>query len=78
MSTLSAKNAESAKQWTAMPAEEKKKYIDEASSINRGLKPVNVKRESTRVLNHLQDVVSVGLHVMSYPNRYLYSDLFVL
>lgn len=64
--TLAAKNSQSAQLWKAMPEEEKKKFKEEADATNAGLKPLNAKHETHKILSHLEDMVNTSLNAMKY------------
>jgi len=61
LDTFSEKNHESGRQWNLLSEEEKQLFREKAASTVTDKRPknINFKQEATKILNHLQDLVSI-------------------
>lgn len=74
---LLKKNHESAKRWNLLSEEDKELFREKATSTKTDEKPLNFKQQSTKILNHLQELVSeyVYNHVqwsINYTYKWVY------
>jgi len=56
--TFSEKNQESARQWNLLSEQDKQCFREKAASTEANKQPVNLKQQITKILSHLQDLVS--------------------
>lgn len=58
LTTFAKKNLESAKRWNLLSEEDKELYREKAAYTEFDKKPLNLKQQTTKILNHLQELVS--------------------